>query len=61
MLGELNTSHFGFYSNVKEEKTYFGYRTSCPGLIFSKTEPYVIEKIVKDGPLDYGDAKVKKR
>lgn len=50
MLGELNTSHFGFNSNGKEEKTYHGTQTSETGIIFNTNNPYTIERIVSEGP-----------
>ncbi len=53
MLGELNTSHFGFYSAGEEEKTTFGSKTVELGLLFRADDPYVIESIVPDGPADY--------
>ena len=52
MLGELNTSHFGFYSNGKEENIYHGTRTLDAGIVFNNNNPYTIERIVKEGPTD---------
>lgn len=60
MLGELNTSHFGFYSNGKEEKTYFGFQTAAPGIVFNNKDPFIIESIVENGPSDYTDANLMK-
>lgn len=60
MLGELNTSHFGFYSNGKEEQTYFGFQTAATGLLFNKDRPYVVDKIVKEGPSDYYKLDIRK-
>ncbi|WP_116105546.1 S41 family peptidase [Lewinella sp. IMCC34191] len=55
MLGELNTSHFGFYSSGEEEETTFGSKTFDLGIRFRADEPYVVESIVADGPADYSD------
>ncbi|MGB3798978.1 MAG: S41 family peptidase, partial [Lewinella sp.] len=55
MLGELNTSHFGFYSSGDEEETTFGAKTFDLGITFRTDEPYVVESVVTDGPADYYD------
>ena len=52
MLGELNTSHFGFNSSGKEERIYHGSQTLETGIIFNKTKPFVVDKIVPNGPSD---------
>ncbi len=59
MLGELNTSHFGFYSNGKEEKTYYGYQTTATGIMFENDNPYTVKRIVKDSPADVKDKDIK--
>lgn len=55
MLGELNTSHFGFRSSGKEEKLFYGTRTLALGLLFDENEPYRVKHIVKEGPADKKD------
>ncbi|WP_372800799.1 S41 family peptidase [Lutibacter sp.] len=60
MLGELNTSHFGFNSNGKEENIYYGTRTIGTGIIFNNYNPYIVERIVKDGPTDITGKNIKK-
>ena len=52
MLGELNTSHFGFRSYGKEEGIYYGTRTLETGIVFNNNNPFVIERIVSEGPTD---------
>lgn len=52
MLGELNTSHFGFYSFGKEEELYHGTQTLATGIIFNNDNPYIVERIVSEGPTD---------
>ena len=52
MLGELNTSHFGFNSNGKEEKVYYGTQTLETGIVYNNNNPFVIERIVSESPTD---------
>ncbi len=59
MLGELNTSHFGFYSNGKEEKTYYGYQTTATGILFENDAPYTVKRIVKQSPADVKDKDIR--
>lgn len=59
MLGELNTSHFGFTSKGKEEEVYYGTKTLGTGILFKNTEPYVIERIIKQGPTDITGKNIK--
>ena len=60
MLGELNTSHFGFRSSGDEEDTYYDFNTVSPGLIFANDDAYRVERIVKDGPADIQDLDIRK-
>ena len=52
MLGELNTSHFGFSSNGKEESIFYGTRSIATGIIFDNNKPFEISDIVKESPAD---------
>jgi len=52
MLGELNTSHFGFNSNGKEERIYYGTQTLETGIVYNNSNPFVIERIISEGPTD---------
>jgi len=60
MLGELNTSHFGFSSNGDEEKVYYGTRTLATGIMFNNNNPYEVERIVKEGPVDVKEISISK-
>lgn len=60
MLGELNTSHFGFNSNGKEEAIYHGTKTIATGIVFNNNNPYLVEQIVKQGPTDYTEIDIRK-
>ena len=52
MLGELNTSHFGFNSSGKEEQVYYGTQTLATGILFDNEKPYTVERIVSESPTD---------
>ncbi|MFK8161966.1 MAG: S41 family peptidase, partial [Lewinella sp.] len=52
LLGELNTSHSGFRSSGKEERTKQRSQTLSLGLSFSNDDPYKIEGVLADGPAD---------
>lgn len=52
LLGELNTSHFGFYSNGREERVYYGTTTLATGIDFDNKKPYQVAGIIKNTPVD---------
>tara|TARA_R110002012_G_scaffold263456_2_gene446410 strand:+ start:53993 stop:57154 length:3162 start_codon:yes stop_codon:yes gene_type:complete len=52
MLGELNTSHFGFNSSGKEENEFYTSSFNAIGAIFSDENPFEIKGIISHGPLD---------
>ncbi len=52
MLGELNTSHFGFNSFGKEEQVFYGSQTLATGILFDNENPYIIERIISESPTD---------
>ncbi|MTB50529.1 S41 family peptidase [Lewinella sp. W8] len=55
LLGELNTSHFGFNSSGSEERARQRSRTLSLGLEFAPDDPYRVERVLTDGPADvYG-------
>ncbi|MFD0795886.1 S41 family peptidase [Maribacter chungangensis] len=60
MLGELNTSHFGFNSNGKEESEFYESRTNAIGVWFSNENPFEVERIITDGPMDVAGKDLKK-
>ncbi|RPD91688.1 PDZ domain-containing protein [Aureibaculum marinum] len=59
MLGELNTSHFGFSSYGKEEDVYYGTRTLATGILFKNDNPYIVSGIVKESPADVKNKNIK--
>lgn len=52
MLGELNASHMGFTSTGKEEEPFFVHETAETGIIFSATNPFAVERIIRKSHLD---------
>ncbi|MFI5164048.1 MAG: S41 family peptidase [Bacteroidia bacterium] len=52
MLGELNSSHMGFRSTGKEEKTSYDMKTAATGIIFENENPYKVQYILKGSPAD---------
>ncbi|MFT6192518.1 MAG: tricorn protease [Polaribacter sp.] len=52
MLGELNTSHIGFRSYGSEEDIYYGTKTLATGILFDNENPYQVERIVSESPVD---------
>jgi tricorn protease len=47
MLGELNSSHQGFYSNGNEETKTLRYRTMETGIVFDNDDPYKVAALLK--------------
>jgi tricorn protease len=52
MLGELNSSHMGFYTSGDEEKTFFGSKTLATGILFDENAPYKVVSVVHNSPAD---------
>ena len=52
MLGELNASHLGFYTNGDEEKVFYKNATMESGLLFDPIHPYRVARTVKRSALD---------
>jgi tricorn protease len=60
MLGELNTSHFGFNSSGKEENEFYTSSFNAIGAIFSEENPFEIRSIISHGPLDITGKNIQK-
>jgi tricorn protease len=58
MLGELNSSHQGFYSGGNEESKNLHYRTMETGIIFSNDDPYKVESVLKNSNADKAEINV---
>jgi tricorn protease len=52
LLGELNSSHQGFYSNGNEESKTLHYRTMETGIVFDNDDPYKVSAILKNSNAD---------
>jgi tricorn protease len=55
LLGELNTSHFGFYSNGDEERTKQRVRSVDLGVEFTADDPFKVARVIAKGPADRKD------
>ncbi len=55
MMGELNSSHYGFSSSGDEENTYYNTVTASPGIMFQNNAPYIVDYIISDGAADFGN------
>ena len=58
MLGELNSSHQGFYSGGSEESKNLHYRTMETGIVFSNDDPYRVESVLKNSNADKADINI---
>jgi len=52
MMGELNSSHQGFYTGGKEEDKTLGYQTMETGIVFDNDDPYKVASILKNSNAD---------
>ena len=59
LLGELNTSHFGFRSSGKEEETEYETSTMATGIQFESANPYVVQRIIARSPADHKGKDIK--
>jgi tricorn protease len=60
MFGELNSSHMGFSSSGEEESVSDNLITVETGIIFSNSEPFTVDRVLKDSPLDNTSADIRK-
>ncbi len=58
LLGELNSSHTGFYSSGDEEDVYYGSTTLGTGIQYEDENPYVVRRIIDDSPAMYADGDI---
>jgi tricorn protease len=59
MLGELNSSHLGFYSTGDEERGFYRTATNDCGILFENDNPFIVKRIVKNSPSDKYDKNIK--
>ncbi len=60
MMGELNSSHYGFSTFGEEEKTYYKTTTASPGIIFSNDHPYIVDHVIHDDCSDLPEIDIQK-
>ncbi|MCZ7602798.1 MAG: S41 family peptidase [Melioribacteraceae bacterium] len=60
LLGELNSSHLGFYSTGDEEKTFYDNKSANTGILFSNNNPFIVERIVNQSPASKGNKDIRK-
>jgi tricorn protease len=58
MLGELNASHLGFYTNGKEEDVFYKSQTMETGVLFDSNRPYTVERVIKRSATDKHGKKI---
>ncbi len=58
MLGELNSSHQGFYTGGKDEDKTLDYQTMETGIVFDNDDPYKVASILKNSNADKAEITV---
>lgn len=58
MMGELNSSHYGFSTSGDEENTYYKTITASTGLMFRNDAPYTVDYVVPNGNTDFTDKRI---
>lgn len=59
MLGELNSSHMGFYTSGPEAEEFYRTVTPATGIRFREDAPYLVQSVVKDSPADIAEADIR--
>jgi tricorn protease len=52
MLGELNSSHMGFYTSGPESQEFYKTVTQSTGILYQDTNPYLVARVVAKSPAD---------
>ncbi|MEO6681749.1 MAG: S41 family peptidase [Ginsengibacter sp.] len=60
MMGELNTSHYGFSTFGSDESTFYKTLTAATGLMFENDNSYTIDFVVPGGTADFYEQKIQK-
>lgn len=58
MMGELNTSHYGFSTFGAEESTYYKTTTASVGIMFQNKHPYVVDYVIPNDVADFSDKEI---
>ncbi len=59
LLGELNSSHLGFYSSGEEEETFYENKSVNTGILFKDDSPYAVKRIITESPAAKGNKDIK--
>lgn len=59
MMGELNSSHYGFSTAGADETTFYKNTTAATGIMFSNENPYRVDYMIKDGAADFQKNKIR--
>ena len=59
LLGELNSSHLGFYSSGDEEDTFYENTSANTGILFSNDDPFTVDRIVAQSPASKGNKDIR--
>lgn len=55
MMGELNTSHYGFSTSGDDERTFYKTTTASTGILFNNNDPYKVDFVVRNSAADYSE------
>ncbi|MEO6134089.1 MAG: S41 family peptidase [Ginsengibacter sp.] len=58
MMGELNSSHYGFSTFGSDESTFYKTSTAANGIMFSNEFPYRVDHIIEGGVSDFEKNKI---
>ncbi|MCL2737902.1 MAG: S41 family peptidase [Bacteroidales bacterium] len=60
MLGELNSSHLGFSSTGREERSATSIQSAETGILFDNARPYIVASVVEGSPADKREVDIRK-
>ena len=60
MMGELNSSHYGFSTYGSDEKTYYKTTTASPGIVFNNQHPYIVDHVITGDCADLPEIDIQK-
>ncbi|MGN6247038.1 MAG: S41 family peptidase [Ginsengibacter sp.] len=52
MMGELNSSHYGFSTFGSDENTYYKTMTASPGIMFENNHPFIVDHLIENDCAD---------
>lgn len=58
MMGELNSSHYGFSTSGADETTYYKTTTASVGIMFKNDQPYTVDYIIKNDAADISGKRI---